>query len=302
VTIDALLHLGGRPSWQNPELTSLNRLAPHATLVPFRTPEDAARLDPRRSPWYASLDGEWDFRLAAKPEESASAVGSKRGWSRVEVPGLWTMQGFGRPQYTNVQMPFRNRPPEVPDENPTGIYRRRFTPPRGWRRRRVVLGFGGAEGALYVLLNGEPVGISKDARTPAEFDISELVRHGEQNELVAFVLQWSDASFVEDQDHWWHGGLPREVYLRADGGLTDLFAHADMDGLLRVEAPSGELLLLDAKGRRVVSGPVGEHRVRAPRLWSAEDPALYTLVVTRAGESVACRVGPRRHSRPRGHA
>jgi beta-galactosidase len=291
VAVDALLHLGGRPTWQNPQLTSLNRLEPHATLVPFRSPEDAARLDRGCSPWYASLDGEWDFRVAARPEEAAAALGAKRGWSRVAVPGLWTMQGFGRPHYTNVQMPFRNRPPEVPDENPTGIYRRRFTVPRGWRKRRVVLGFGGAEGALYVVLNGEPVGISKDARTPAEFDVSHLVRHGKENELVAVVVQWSDASFVEDQDQWWHGGLPREVYLRADGEITDFFVHAGMDGLLRVEAPRGELLLLDEKGRTAVSGRVGEHRVRSPRLWSAEDPALYTLVVTREGESVACRVG-----------
>src|SRR5207248_6634638 len=224
--LEALLRVGGRPTWTNPELTSLNRLEPHATLVPFRSAEDAARLDPARSPWFRSLDGEWQFRLAARPEQAPAALAQRGGWSRVEVPGLWTMQGFGRPQYTNVQMPFPHRPPEVPEANPTGIYRRRFTLPRGWRRRRVVLGFGGAEGALYVLLNGEPVGIAKDARTPAEFDVTELVRHDRENTVVAVVVQWSDASFVEDQDQWWHGGLPREVYLRADGGPTDLFVHA----------------------------------------------------------------------------
>ena len=289
--LDALLYLGGRPTWMNPELPSLNRLEPHATLVPFRTPEDAASLDPARSPWYVRLGGEWGFRLAARPEEASQALAARGRWNRVEVPGLWTMQGFGRPQYTNVQMPFRNRPPEVPDANPTGIYRRRFSVPRGWRRRRVVLGFGGSEGALHVLVNGEPVGISKDARTPAEFDVSDLVRHDRENELVAVVVQWSDASFVEDQDHWWQGGLPREVYLRADGELTDLFVHAGMDGVLEVEAPRGKLLLLGPRGRTALSGPVGSHRVRSPRLWSAEDPALYTLVVTRDGESVACRVG-----------
>jgi len=289
--LDALLHLGGRPTWMNPQLPSLNRLEPHATLVPFRSPDDAASLDASRSPWYLPLGGEWDFRLAPRPEEAAAALAERRGWSRAEVPGLWTMQGFGRPHYTNVQMPFPNPPPEVPAANPTGIYRRRFTVPRGWRRRRLVLGFGGCEGALYVLVNGEPVGIAKDARTPAEFDVSTLVRHDRENELVAVVVQWSDASFVEDQDQWWHGGLSREAYLRADGGLTDLFVHADMDGLLRVEAPRGDLLLLDARGKTVAQGRVGTHRVRSPRLWSAEDPALYTLVVTREGESVACRVG-----------
>jgi beta-galactosidase len=291
MALDALLRLGGRPTWTNPELPSLNRLEPHATLVPFRSAEDAATLDPARSPWFRSLDGDWDFRLVPRPDETPAALGARRGWSRVEVPGLWTMQGFGRPHYTNVQMPFPQRPPDVPEENPTGIYRRRFTLPRGWPRRRVVLGFGGAEGALYVQLNGEPVGISKDARTPAEFDVSGLVRHDRENEVVAVVVQWSDASFVEDQDHWWQAGLPRSVYLRADGELTDLFVRGNMDGLLHVDAPAGELLLLDARGKAVVRGRVGSHRVRAPKLWSAEEPALYTLVVTSAGESVACRVG-----------
>ena len=88
------------------------------------------------------------------------------------MPGLWTMQGFGQPQYTNVVMPFPDLPPHVPEENETGIYRRSFTIPRGWRSRPVVLHFGGAEGVLYVLVNGEPVGIAKDSRTPAEFDVS----------------------------------------------------------------------------------------------------------------------------------
>ena len=129
------------------------------------------------------------------------------------MPGLWTMQGFGAPQYTNVVMPFDDPPPHVPEQNETGIYRRTFTVPRGWRVAPVVLHFGGAEGVLYVLVNGEPVGIAKDSRTPAEFDVSELVRHDGPNELVAVVVRWSDASFVEDQDQWWHAGLPRSIRL-----------------------------------------------------------------------------------------
>ena len=134
MAIDALLHLGGRPSWQNPELPSLNRLEGHATLVPFRSAEDAARLDPARSPWYASLDGDWEFRLVRRPDEAAAALAATRGWSRVEVPGLWTMQGYDRPKYTNVADAVRGAAPERPEENPTGIYRRRFTLPRGWAR------------------------------------------------------------------------------------------------------------------------------------------------------------------------
>ena len=123
------------------------------------------------------------------------------------------MQGFGKPHYTNVQMPWPNTPPNPPDENPTGIYRRSFTLPAAWQDRRVVLHFGGCQGVLYVYLNGQPVGLSKDAFTPAAFDITDLVRQGEPNELMTVIVMFSDASFIEDQDQWWQAGLPREVYL-----------------------------------------------------------------------------------------
>ena len=136
-----------------------------------------------------------------------------RGWREVEVPGLWTMQGFGKPHYTNVVMPFPDPPPNVPEQNETGIYRRAFTIPRGWRSRPSSSISAAPKVRCYVLVNGEPVGIAKDSRTPAEFDVSSLVRHDGANELIAVVVRWSDASFVEDQDQWWQAGLPRSIRL-----------------------------------------------------------------------------------------
>jgi len=311
--LETLLFLGGRKSWECPELPSLNRLQPRATLVPFPTPELAATLDPTRSPLYRSLDGAWEFRLVGRPEHAAAALRRPRGWDTVDVPSLWTMQGYDRPHYTNVVMPFEGLPPHVPAENPTGIYRRSFSVPQGWRRRRIVLGCGGAEGALYVLLNGTPVGISKDSRTPAEFDVTELVRHDGPNELVAVVVRWSDASFIEDQDQWWHAGLSRGVYLYATGAtqIADVFARGELDdayrdGRLAVTASvggpaeSGELeaRLLGPGGTVVATGAFRdtlELAVKSPRRWSAEEPNLYTVVVTlNGGESVACRIGFRR--------
>ena len=155
-------------------------------------------------------------------------------------------------------MPFRDPPPHVPEANPTGIYRRSFTIPRGWRGRRIVLGFGGVEGVLHLVVNGEPVGLSKDARTPAEFDVTDLVRHRGPNELVAVVVRWSDASFIEDQDQWWHAGISREVYLRSDR-IEDVFVTATLDddyrnGILSVNAVADgplEATLVDARGRSV---------------------------------------------------
>jgi beta-galactosidase len=277
--LDELLFQGGAPSWERPELTSLNRVPPSATL------ERSERL---------SLTGTWDFALAGRPEEAASVT----SWSEAEVPGLWTMQGFAAPQYTNIRMPFDERPPHVPAANPTGVYRRRFTLPAAWRDRRVVLHFGGAEGALFVVLNGEPVGIAKDSRTPAEFDVTGLV--GDENELVAAVVQWSDASFVEDQDQWWHAGLPRDVALYATphAYVADVFARGDMSGRVVVTARAGapaRTRLVDPDGRTVLDEPLVdgrlEHDVSGARLWSAERPHVYTLVVGAGEDEVSCRVG-----------
>lgn len=120
------------------------------------------------------------------------------------------MQGYGKPHYTNVQMPWPNLPPDVPEENPTGIYRRTFTVPADRAGRRTVLHFGGCQGVLYLYVNGQPVGLSKDAFTPAEFDITQYAQVGQENELRVVVVQYSDASFIEDQDQWWQAGLMRE--------------------------------------------------------------------------------------------
>jgi beta-galactosidase len=326
-----LLFLAGQPTWELPQLTSLNRLPPRATLTPFPTAEDALTKSREESPWFAPLNGVWEFKIFGRPEQVTHAAVEHGAWSPITVPGNWTVQGYGRPHYTNVQMPFPNLPPDVPDENPTGVYRRTFTVPESWQGRRIVLHFGGCEGALYVYLNGAPVGLNKDARTPAEFDISSRVSHDRDNELLVVVTQWSDAAFVEDQDMWWHAGLQREVFLYSTGTphLQDVFARGDLtddlrDGVLRMTVKAGfpggdctgcavEAQLYDAHGKGVFRQPLHadfgeqykprgevtlEQAVPKPKLWSAETPELYTLVVTlktpAGAESSRCTVGFRK--------
>ena len=240
----ALLFPGGSPSWERPELTSLGTLPPRAALPPFpdsraggHARPDALAVAP------VARRGEWEFRLVDRPDLAPAAAARAGGWRTVEVPSLETMLGDESPHYTNVVMPFDTPPPHVPEHNPTGLYRRAFTLPRGWGRRRVVLHFGGVEGVLHVLVNGRPVGLAKDARTPAEFDVTDLVDPAGSNQVLAAVVRWSDASFVEDQDQWWHAGISREVLLYSTGKthIADLFARGELDddyrdGTLAVDA------------------------------------------------------------------
>jgi len=323
--------------WERPEIVGLSRLVGRSPLIPYRSAERALSHDPGKSPWYSTLNGTWRFKLVAGPAEVPPAFSlpgySVGKWSEIEVPGNWTMQGFDRPHYTNVTMPFPDLPPRVPAANPTGLYRTTFELPPAWRNRRTVLHFDGVESAFVVYVNGGEVGMSKDSRSPAEFDITPFVSPGE-NTLAVKVMRWSDGSFVEDQDHWRMAGIYRDVYLysTATTFIKDLFVNATLAddytaGLLAARVQIGterelgrdhsvELQLYNAERRPLLRSPlkgkVGsdyresgyavsfERELPSPRRWSAEDPYLYSVVATLKGptgatiEVISCRCGFRR--------
>jgi len=180
--------------WMSPETNSINRLG-MLNIEHFET---------------ISLDGTWRFQLLSSPTDD-----SRRRWTKIPVPGLWTMQPtsddfFDKPHYTNTQMPWDHVAPEVPELNPTGIYERDFEIPSSWDDKRIVLHLGGYESVAVISVNGEEVGLTKDSRLAAEFDITGQIKRGKNN-LQIKVTKWSDATYIEDQDQWWHGGITRSV-------------------------------------------------------------------------------------------
>lgn len=318
--VASLLGAGLVRNWESPELTSLNKLPPRATFHHHATAAQARAGRRDQSPWFQSLNGAWDFRYEPTPAAATKVVRRMpKKWDTIQVPGNWEMQGYGRPHYTNVQMPWPEEPAGVPADNPTGVYRKRFKVPKDWSGKRIVVHFGGADSVLAVFCNGNAVGLSKDSRLPAEFDLTELVTVGEENELVAVVIKWSDASFVEDQDMWWMAGLHREVYLFATPQtyIRDVRFRPyvsedcrDADFTLTVALGYSQQIqkgctvdfqLLDPAGRPVFKKPlrrrvdssrtrnlIGRHeaffRASVPRsrlkLWSHETPDLYRVLIT----------------------
>jgi beta-galactosidase len=305
--------------WESPEITAINRLPSRATLYPFPSAIEARQLDREKSPWFRVLNGEWTFQMLGNPDEVLPAHLNRPAKSaklaEVTVPGNWTLQGYGKPHYTNVQMPFPDAPPFVPSENPTGIYGREISIPEDWKNRRSVIHFGGAESVLAVYLDGAFVGMGKDSRLPSEFDLTPFVTAGQTHWLSAVVIKWSDATFIEDQDQWWMGGLHREVYLYstapvhirdlfAVGGLTNDHADGTLDLKVRIDFPRQpdtgwkiETQLLTPDGKPVWKKPqlsvipIGERdtgrlegrlKTTIPRVkpWSAEIPTRYTLIAT----------------------
>ena len=317
-----LLQSGAVKTWLSPELSSLNRLPARATLFPFLDLESAKKRQRETSPFFQLLNGEWDFKLLNRPEDATDEWThidwqADESWNSLAVPSNWTMNGYDRPHYTNVQMPFPLEPPRVPEQNPTGLYRRTFSVPAAWNERRVVLHVGGTESVLYVFVNGQAVGMGKDSRLPSEFDITPFLKANRENVLALVCVKWSDATFLEDQDQWWMGGIHRDVYLYSTNQtyIADVFCTANLDdeylnGQLKVVAKvgfSGEphegwqlrAQLFDADGNAIWNEALTQDisvarsyadkgRLKAqwdvevpnPRKWSAETPYLYILVVT----------------------
>ena len=157
---------------------------------------DEARIGREASPWWQSLNGNWQLKLWSSPDAVPNTaikkdLASTAGWLTVAVPGNWTVQETGDfPHYTNVQMPWPLRPPETPSENTTGVYRRTFTVPKNWKSRRTIIHIGAAESVHAVFVNGAFVGYGTDSRLPSEYDITEFL-HAGKNTLAIFVPRYS---------------------------------------------------------------------------------------------------------------
>ncbi|MET1088254.1 MAG: glycoside hydrolase family 2 TIM barrel-domain containing protein [Arthrobacter sp.] len=250
-----------------------------------------------------SLNGEWQFRLSPGIRQAPGGgwqLGEAlEGFGGLPVPSSWPMHGHGAPAYTNVQFPFPVEPPHVPEANPIGDYVVAFEAGPEFISH-AVLRFDGIESAGTVWLNGAELGTTRGSRLAHEFDVSGVLKPGE-NILAVRVAQFSAASYVEDQDMWWLPGIFRDVTLQARpaNGIDDAFVHAGYDhrtgeGTLIVEASRGgqavdAVVRIPELGLELATG--SEVRVPAVEPWSAEVPRLYDATISAAGETVSLQVG-----------
>ncbi|WP_394216530.1 glycoside hydrolase family 2 TIM barrel-domain containing protein [Brachybacterium vulturis] len=253
-----------------------------------------------------NLDGDWGFRYGTRAD--GTDLGEP---ATIAVPGMWQLQGYGAPQYTNVIYPIPREVPHVPDENPTGHYSRTVTVPAEWAEQlaagaRVLLRFQGVDSAAKVWIDGIEIGVTAGSRLTQEFDVTEALSSPGEHLLEVRVVQWSVNTYVEDQDMWWASGIFRSVdlLLRPTGGIHDLVTVADFDpatgqGTLSataVDADGAEVVArveIPALGHSATTG-VDPLAVGEVRPWSAEDPHLYDATISTDTETVTLRVGFRR--------
>jgi beta-galactosidase len=309
-----------RPEWQSQYAVGLNKLNPHAYVWPYATAADVQKGAYEESPYYMSLNGKWKFHWVKNPDTRPKDFYKPSfytgGWADINVPGNWERQGYGTAIYVNEtyefddkMFNFKKNPPLVPsEENEVGSYRRTFTIPAGWEGRRVILCCEGVISFYYVWVNGEFLGYNQDSKTPAEWDITDKLKKGE-NTIALEVYRWSAGAYLECQDMWRLSGIERDVYLYStpkqyisDYKVTSILEkNTYKDGVFELDvtvegAAAGIATvayeLQNEAGKTVLNGsqPVksrglsnlitfDEKRIPDVEKWSAEHPNLYTLIL-----------------------
>jgi beta-galactosidase len=301
------------PEWENPEIFQINREKPTASFYRYENATTAlANESWNNSPFYKSLNGSWDFYYAnsvtERPTDFYKDGFSLTGWDKIEVPSNWEIKGYGIPFYTNIIYMFPPNPPFIPhNANNNGSYKREFEVPENWFGKDIFLNFEGISGAMYVWVNGQKVGYNEDSKTPAAFNITNVVKKG-KNTVAVQVLRWHDGSYLEDQDFWRISGIERDVFIYATNKVTvkDFRVTSDLendykDGIfnlsikLESNAKSNEnkivsIRLLDGEKNvfsdtKSIVAKKGENilnfntKIPNVKTWNAETPNLYTLLI-----------------------
>ena len=217
--------------WEDETVFEENKEPGHATYMPYPTTETLRADERYATPWldpvgarFLSLNGTWKLNYVDDPSKRPGEAAfwaddaDVSAWDDIDVPSCLEMKGYGDPYYVNVEYPFTDNPPYINMKNglpePVASYRRTFTLPEGWDAMRTFLHFDGIYSAAYVWVNGKYVGYTQGANNDAEFDLTKVVRKGENNISVQ-VFRWSDGSYLEGQDMWHMSGIHRDVYLYA---------------------------------------------------------------------------------------
>ena len=297
--------------WENLAVSRINTEPAHATFVP----DSRLQWNNKNSPQVKSLNGTWKFRYYKNPSLVPADFyrsSSTRGWDNIQVPSNWQLQSdkYDPPVFTNTKYPFNPDPPRVPqDYNPTGLYKTTFSVPAGWNNQQVFIHFAGVQSAMTLWINGQEVGYHEDGMLPAEYNITPYLRRG-TNTLAAQVLNWSDGSYIEDQDFWRFSGIYRDVYLYATPmvRIRDFAVYPELDAQYRdavlhmkinvnnagsssadqlkvrttlrdaagnvMNTQTNEVSTVAANGETVVNF---QANIANPRKWTAETPDLYNV-------------------------
>lgn len=299
--------------WENPDVLHINCVNPRAYFIPYENRDKAIGGIRGTSKFFKSLNGGWDFKFYPSVQlvEHNFYNDSLSEWGKINVPSCWQLEGeYDKPNYTNLDYPITLDPPFVPNENPVGIYRRKFNINKIAPTRLI---FEGVDSCFYVWVNGTQVGYSQVSHMTSEFDITDCIVEGE-NSIVVMVLKWCDGTYMEDQDKWRFSGIFRDVYLLQlnENSIEDIFIKTEIDferkeseisldvAMANDELAELKIVLEDAEENivakldtNVTSKAEIKLNIKDINLWSAEKPYLYKLFIYNGDEVVLQKIGLR---------
>ena len=258
------------------------------------------------------LNGTWKFQYFNSIYDVQEHFFEKdydtENFDEIQVPSVWQMAGYDTHQYTNIRYPFPFDPPYVPQDIPCGTYAHTFVYHKDENAPKAFLNFEGVDSCFYVWINGSYVGYSQVSHMTSEFDITDLLRDGE-NSIAVLVMKWCDGSYLEDQDKFRMSGIFRDVYIlkRPKQAISDYHIKTRIEDMLaKVEIEmkfysplNVKISIEDRNGAVVALGSIAEEgtavlEIASPELWNTENPYLYKLILETENEVIVDHIALRK--------
>jgi beta-galactosidase len=258
------------------------------------------------------LNGTWKFQYFNSIYDVQEPFFEKdydtENFDEIQVPSVWQMAGYDTHQYTNIRYPFPFDPPYVPQDIPCGTYVHTFVYHKDENAPKAFLNFEGVDSCFYVWINGSYVGYSQVSHMTSEFDITDLLRDGE-NSIAVLVMKWCDGSYLEDQDKFRMSGIFRDVYIlkRPKQAISDYHIKTRIEDMLaKVEIEmkfysplNVKISIEDRNGAVVALGSIAEEgtavlEIASPELWNTENPYLYKLIFETENEVIVDHIALRK--------
>ena len=258
------------------------------------------------------LNGTWKFQYFNSIYDIQDSFFEKNydteNFDEIQVPSVWQMAGYDTHQYTNIRYPFPFDPPYVPQDIPCGAYVHNFEYSRDEKASKAFLNFEGVDSCFYVWINGSYIGYSQVSHMTSEFDITDLLRDGE-NSIAVLVMKWCDGSYLEDQDKFRMSGIFRDVYIlkRPKQAISDYHIKTRIEDMLaKVEIEmkfysplNVKISIEDRNGAVVALGSIAEEgtavlEIASPELWNTENPYLYKLILETENEVIVDHIALRK--------
>ena len=249
--------------------------------------KETARIQALSTPWSHQSDIPW----AEYPRPQL------RRESFFCLNGRWRFAINGEEQ-GDILVPY---PPEAPLAGVRApapgdqmTYEREFTLPQGFRKDRVLLHFGAVDQVCTVYLNDIELGSHEGGYLPFSFDVTDALQEVNTLRVIAFDPLDTDLPYGKQRKNrggmwytpvsgiWqtvWMESVPQDHIrgIRFEPALDSVVITVDGQGPFTVEC-----------GGKIYRPSGNRFRIRPenPRLWSPEDPYLYTVTVKNGSDTV----------------